>query len=124
MTVRAEMTIELVLYSVGIHYGIPENFKVLEFGGADDKDVMYFESVRDSIFSHDATEDITVYREPFEELRSMSLGPKGTLDYLAESADAIRCPADTTRIHVNVIFMQEGSMFSIHAVDFRWRISS
>ena len=43
-----------------------------------------------SIFSHDATEEITVYRELFEELRNISLGPKGTRDFLVEATDKIR----------------------------------
>ena len=67
-----------------------ENFHILEFGETADNDVLYFESARDSIFSHDATEEITVYRELFEELRNISLGPKGSRDFLMKAADKIR----------------------------------
>ena len=67
-----------------------ENFHILEFGGSADNDVLYFESARDSIFSRDATEEVTVYRELFEELRNISLGPKGTRDFLVEATDKIR----------------------------------
>ena len=63
-----------------------ENFNILEFGESADNDVLYFESNRDSIFSHDTTEEITIYRELFEDLRRLSLGSKGTLDYLIEVA--------------------------------------
>jgi transcriptional regulator with XRE-family HTH domain len=87
---RPEVTIEIVPASVGLHRGMGENFHILEFGGTADNDVLYFESARDSIFSHDATEEITVYRELFEELRKISLGPKGTRDFLIEVADKIR----------------------------------
>jgi hypothetical protein len=90
MADRPEVTIEIVPFSVGLHIGVAENFHILEFGGTADNDVLYFESARDSIFSHDATEEITVYRELFEDLRNMSLGPKGTRDYLTEVADKIR----------------------------------
>ena len=84
-----EVTIEIVPFSVGLHRGMGENFNVLEFGELPDNDVLYFESVRDAIFSHDATDEIAVYRELFEELRKMSLGPKGTRDYLSEVAETI-----------------------------------
>jgi len=52
-----------------------ENFNILEFGPAD-SDVLYFESLRDAIFSHDETKEIITYRELFEDLRKISLGPK------------------------------------------------
>ena len=87
---RPEVTIEIVPFSVGLHRGMAENFHILEFGGTADNDVLYFESARDSIFSHDATDEITLYRELFEDLRNVSLGPKGTRDYLNEVADKIR----------------------------------
>ena len=66
-----------------------ENFNILEFGESADNDVLYFESARDALFSHDATEEITSYRELFEDLRRASLGPKGTIGYLSEVADTI-----------------------------------
>ena len=87
---KPEVTIEIVPFSIGLHRGMAENFNILEFSEPGDNDVLYFESARDSIFSHDTTEEITVYRELFEDLRKMSLGPKGTRDYLIEAADTIR----------------------------------
>lgn len=90
MADKPEVTIEIIPFSVGLHRGIGENFNILEFGEAADNDVLYFESARDSIFSRDETEEITVYRELFEEMRKISLGPKGTRDFLLEVADTIR----------------------------------
>ncbi len=86
MAKRPRVTIEIVTFSVGLHRGMAENFNILEFGESADNDVLYFESTRDSIFSHVTTEEITIYRELFEDLRKLSLGPKGTLDYLIEVA--------------------------------------
>lgn len=83
---RPRITVEIVPFSVGLHRGMAENFNILEFGESADNDVLYFESNRDSIFSHDTTEEITIYRELFEDLRRLSLGSKGTLDYLIEVA--------------------------------------
>jgi hypothetical protein len=68
---------------IGLYCGMAENFSILELGRTAD-DIMYFESVRDSIFSRDATEQIIMYRKLFEDLRKISFGPKGTHDYLIE----------------------------------------
>ena len=86
---RREVTIEILPFAVGLHRGMTDNFNILEFPGSAD-DVLYFESGRGAIFSRDVTEEVTAYRELFEDLRRASLGPKGTLDYFIETADAIR----------------------------------
>jgi hypothetical protein len=78
------VTIEVVPFSVGLHSGIGENFSVLEFSDLDDDDVLYFESARDAIFSQDDAEEISIYRELFEDVRNISLGPKRSLNYLIE----------------------------------------
>jgi len=85
---RPGITIEIVPFSVGLHRGYGENFNILEFPGPID-DVIYFESIRDQILSNETTEDIALYRELFEDLRKVSLGPRGTLDYLVGVANAI-----------------------------------
>jgi hypothetical protein len=51
---------------------------------------MYFESVRDSLFSYDAAEEVARYRELFEDLRNISLCPRGKFDYLKRAASEIR----------------------------------
>ena len=86
---RREVTIEILPFAVGLHRGMTDNFNILEFPGSAD-DVLYFESGRGAIFSRDVTEEVTAYRELFEDLRRASLGPKGTLDYFIETANAIR----------------------------------
>ena len=52
---RPEVTIEVVPFSAGVHPGVAENFNILEFGGSADNDILYFESAREAIFSHDST---------------------------------------------------------------------
>ena len=89
MADKPEVSIEIVPFSVGLHRGLADNFNILEFAESADPDVLYFESARDLIFSHDATEEIVIYRELFEDLRSISLGPEGTHDYLIEVTDTI-----------------------------------
>jgi transcriptional regulator with XRE-family HTH domain len=90
---KPEVTIEIIPFSIGLHAGMSDTFNILEFPGPAE-DIMFFESVRDAIFSYDATDEVTKYRERFEELRRISLGPKGTLDYLRKATDEIRLVAE------------------------------
>jgi transcriptional regulator with XRE-family HTH domain len=86
---RPPVTIEIIPFAVGLHRGIYDTFNILEFPGPTE-DVMFFENARDSLFSYDSTEEVAVYRELFEDLRKVSLGPKGSLDYLMRAASEIR----------------------------------
>ena len=86
---RPTITIEIVPFTAGLHRGLLESFIILEFPGPEDSDVLYLESSRDSIFSHDEAGEITGYREVFEHLRGISLGPAGTLSYLEDLANQI-----------------------------------
>jgi transcriptional regulator with XRE-family HTH domain len=89
MADRPEITVEVVPFSTGIHRGLIEDFNILEFDG-NDSDVLHFEGARMASFSRDEADEIVLYRELFEEMRHLSLGPKGTRDYLVEVADTIR----------------------------------
>jgi len=73
MAERPGITIEVVPFSAGLHHGITENFRILEFEEITDG-ALYFDSARGSIFSHDGTGDLTGYRDLFKNLREMSLG--------------------------------------------------
>jgi transcriptional regulator with XRE-family HTH domain len=82
MAERPRVTIEIVPFTAGLSRGMLEPFVILEFEDPSDRDVLYIESVRESIFSHDEEHEITTYRELFEELREASLGPSNTHDFL------------------------------------------
>ena len=86
MAERPGVTIEVVPFAAGIYRGMGDNFIILEFPGPVD-DVIYFESARDQLLSRDKTDEITLYRELFEDLRNVSLDPKDTLNYLRKIAD-------------------------------------
>jgi hypothetical protein len=89
MATKPGVTIEILPFSTGIHRGLIEDFSILEFEG-DDSDVLYFEGARMTSFTRDETEEITLYRELFEEMRTLSLGPEGTRDFLVDVVDKIR----------------------------------
>lgn len=78
---RPNITIEMVPFSAGLHQGMLEPFIILEFPDPEDSDVLFLESSKDMIISHDEAGEIAGYREVFERLRQISLGPAATLDY-------------------------------------------
>lgn len=78
---RPNVVIEVIPFSAGLHRGLLEPFIVLEFPESEDSDVLFIESSQDLI-SRDEAGEITRYREIFEDLRSISLGPRETLRYL------------------------------------------
>lgn len=79
---RPNITIQIVPFTAGLHRGLLEPFIILEFPDPEDGDVLYLESSRDAIFSHDEAGEITAYREVFKQLRGISFSPADTLDYL------------------------------------------
>jgi Domain of unknown function (DUF5753) len=66
-----------------------EAFVVLEFPDPEDSDVLFVETSRDLIVSHDEAGEISGYLEVFEQLRGSSLGPDGTLAYLRDLLKSI-----------------------------------
>jgi transcriptional regulator with XRE-family HTH domain len=81
------ITIELVPFSAGAHPGLRGPFVILEFPV--DDDVLYLESAQGDLISRDdlEEEEVLAYREAFEQLRHMSLGPEGSVAYLGKLAD-------------------------------------
>lgn len=86
---RSNITIQVVPFTAGLHRGLLEPFIILEFSEAEDSDVLYSESSRDSILSHDEAGEITGYREVFEHLRTISLDADDTLGFLADCINRI-----------------------------------
>jgi Domain of unknown function (DUF5753) len=84
LATRPNITIEVVPFSAGLHRGMLEAFIILEFFEPEDSDVLFVETSRDLIVSHDEAGEIGGYLEVFGHLRSISLGSDGTLAYLAD----------------------------------------
>jgi Domain of unknown function (DUF5753) len=82
LATRPNITIEVVPFSAGLHRGMLEAFLILEFPDPEDSDVLFVETSRDLIVSHDEAGEISGYLEVFEQLKASSLGPDGTLAYL------------------------------------------
>jgi transcriptional regulator with XRE-family HTH domain len=86
---RPKVTVEVVPFSAGVHPGLKGPFVVIEFPEPEDDDVLYLESARGDLISRDFTEEVPAYREAFEVLRKLSLGPDGSLTYLGKLADEV-----------------------------------
>ena len=82
MAARPHVTVEVVPFSAGVHPGLLGSFVIQEFQDPADEDVLYLESPQGEVISRDDPGQILHYREAFEELRGLSLGPEGSLTFL------------------------------------------
>jgi hypothetical protein len=89
LAARPNISIEIVPFRAGLHRGMLEAFIVAEFSDPEDSDVLFVETSRDTIISHDEAGEITGYLEVFENLRAISLGRDATLSYLESLAEQI-----------------------------------
>jgi transcriptional regulator with XRE-family HTH domain len=83
---KLNVTIEVVPFSAGIHPGMLGPFVIYEFPDAADDDTVYLENQQGEFINRDDPEEILAYRERFEQLRELSLGPKGSRDFLDKLA--------------------------------------
>ena len=87
MAARPHVTVEVVPFSAGAHPGLQGSFVIQEFPDPADDDVLYLESPQGEVISRDDPDLILHYREVFEDLRHLSLGPEGSLTFLDKLAD-------------------------------------
>lgn len=79
---KPAVTIEIVPFAVGAHPGMQNPFMLFEFPDAEDEDALYLEGASDNKFTRDDPEEISSFRDRFEVLRHLSLGPEGSADFL------------------------------------------
>lgn len=88
MAAKPHVTIEVVPFSAGTHPGLSGPFVIVEFPDPGDDDVLYLETRGDLIRGGISEEgEASVYREVFEQLRRLSLGSDGSVEYLGKLAD-------------------------------------
>lgn len=86
---KPNITVDVVPFSVGLHPGMKGSFKVIEFADPQDRDIVFLEGPRGDIISDEPAETSS-YKEIFERLRKVSLGPRDSLTYIAKIADEAR----------------------------------
>lgn len=78
------VTIEVVPFEAGAHPGVLGSFLIFEFPDTADDDALWLEGPLGDLLSRDDPEEILSFREKFEQLRHMSLGPEGSVSFLNE----------------------------------------
>ena len=86
---KPTVTIEIVPFSAGAHPGMQGPFMLFEFPDAADDDAIYLEGPDDARLNRDDAEEISRFRERFEILRELSLGPQGSIDLLRRLLDEL-----------------------------------
>ena len=82
LAARPRITVEVLPFGAGAYPALNGSFVIQEFPGPSDADVLYQEGPQGEEIRSDDPELITQYREIFEELRHLSLGPQGSLSFL------------------------------------------
>jgi transcriptional regulator with XRE-family HTH domain len=77
------MTVQIVPFSAGIHFGMLTPFVVLEFQDEGDHDVLYLENPDFGLIIRDKPDEIRVYRQAFEQLGKISLEASDSVAYLS-----------------------------------------
>jgi Domain of unknown function (DUF5753) len=86
---KPTVTIEIVPFSAGAHPGMQGPFMLFEFPDAADDDALYLEGPSESRWNRDDSEEISSFRDRFEVLRGLSLGPQGSVDLLHRLLDEL-----------------------------------
>jgi Domain of unknown function (DUF5753) len=78
------VTIEVVPFEAGAHPGLLGSFLIYEFADTADDDALWLEGPTGDLLSRDNPEEILSFREKFEQLRQISLGPDASVNLLGE----------------------------------------
>jgi transcriptional regulator with XRE-family HTH domain len=78
------VTIEIVPFEAGVHPGVLGPFLIYEFPDSADDDALWLEGPLGDLLSRNDPEEILTFREKFEQLRHISLGPEGSVSFLHE----------------------------------------
>ena len=96
MAGRDNITIEIVPFSAGYHPGMRGPLVLFEFPDPRDNDVLYLENSRrgrqstETVVGGDDAELVATYREIFETLRKLSLGPDKSRVFLKRLSDELQ----------------------------------
>ena len=96
MANRDNITIEIVPFSAGYHPGMRGPLVLFEFPDPRDNDVLYLENSRrgrqstETVVGGDDAELVATYREIFETLRKLSLGPENSRVFLKRLTDELQ----------------------------------
>ena len=76
------VTLQVVPFSHGFHFGMQSSFVLLEFPDAEDDDLLFLENNRASVSTHDSSEVIARYKEEFWRLEEIAIDGSAVSDFL------------------------------------------
>lgn len=79
---RPEITIQVLPFRHGPHFGMMGPFALLEFSDAQDPDVLYLETGRPNLLIRDRPDQISLYRDVFTDLQRHASAPDSLDDVL------------------------------------------
>jgi len=89
LAARPNLTLEIIPFTAGVHPGMQAPFIILELADGADDDVLFLEQPRGDLIFADDPDETSSYRETFEDLRKLSLGPEPSTAYLADIASGM-----------------------------------
>jgi transcriptional regulator with XRE-family HTH domain len=79
---RPSITIQVLRFSHGLHYGLRGPFVLLEFPDPEDDDLLYIEGIRSSSANRDSADEITFYKNIFWDLEKAATPPGDLATFL------------------------------------------
>jgi len=86
LSAKPNLTIQIVPFSQGPHFGMQGSFVVLEFPDPEDDDLLFLDNGRTSYTTRDDKEEVAVYKESFFCLEDLALRGPATGDHLGRVA--------------------------------------
>jgi transcriptional regulator with XRE-family HTH domain len=74
---QPNITLQVIPYDAGAHPGMSGSFVYMEFGGPDDPDLVYVDTLAGDLFL-ETEADLRVYSSMFDHLRAMAVSPAHT----------------------------------------------
>lgn len=82
---RTNITIQVLPFEAGSHRGLTGSFVVLEFAGREENPIVYCDGMTGGVI-RSRPEDLRTYFMSFEALRSVSMNPADSMDFIAAIA--------------------------------------
>jgi Domain of unknown function (DUF5753) len=108
---RPEITVELISFDQGAHFGMRGEFTVLGFEGADPAGVVYVESMQRPVTVTDSAE-VASYLEAFDHLRQLTLREDQTIEFITLVAQQMQSNTPEESGNGEVTPPNSGSMAS------------
>jgi len=88
---RPQISLQVLDFEAGAHPGLPGSFGIVEIEESPASSIVFVEGHQGDFYL-EGSSDLKRYRRIFDQLRSIALSPKNSLDFIAAVRDRIRPP--------------------------------